>query len=205
MLSDVKLRCGYILIIKEKMKLGETAKIRLLIFLLSAFSISFTSGIVKSQTDEQSSIQSNLSDEVKIMADKSVKRNFFQRLFGIPATKKPKNPDCWNYSGGKLTVILNKAPELSNKGGAIQIEGGNLTERVLIIHGDGGQFHAFHNKCGHGGRRLDPVPGGLTVQCCSVGKSTYDYNGKVLSGSSKEPIKVYPVALEEGNLIIALE
>ncbi|MBZ0264803.1 Rieske 2Fe-2S domain-containing protein [bacterium] len=126
----------------------------------------------------------------------------FQRFAGKPATKLPKSNDCWSFKGNKLTIDLAKFPDLSIKGTALRCEGEDLTDPVLVIHGDDGKFHAFRNKCTHGERRMDPVPGGFTVQCCSVGKSTFDYDGHVLKGSADKPIIVYPVELMDDNKLI---
>ena len=139
------------------------------------------------------------------MHEKTLKRSFFQRLFGKPATQPPKDKECWTFTDGKVIVDLSRAPELSETGGAIRLEGNEIPERVLVIHGDDGNYYAFSNKCKHGGRRLDPVPCAGTVQCCSIGKSTYDYSGKVLSGSAKEDIIIYPVKFDDGKLIIEIK
>jgi nitrite reductase/ring-hydroxylating ferredoxin subunit len=126
----------------------------------------------------------------------------FKRIFGICATQVPANSGCWSYSGGKLEVNLDKAPELSQKGGAIRLEGPSLPKRVLVVHGRDGEFHAFPNRCTHiGHRRIDPVPGEDKIRCCSVGKSTFDYSGKLLSGSAKESLE--PLALEsDGSKLV---
>ena len=136
--------------------------------------------------------------------DKMLKRGFFNRLFGKPATGEPQDPDCWRYEENNIIIDLGKAQELSKPGGAIRLEDIKIPQRVVVIHGDDGKFHAFQNKCQHAGRRIDPVPGALTVQCCSVNKVTYDYNGKVLKGPAKEPLKVFPVELKEEELIISI-
>ena len=76
------------------------------------------------------------------------------------------------------------------------MEGWGLPLRVLVIRGDDGKFHAFHNRCTHiGHRRLDPVSGTGTVQCCSVGKSTYTYDGKKVYGPPSGHIKTFTVAV----------
>jgi len=154
---------------------------------------------------EDKSIKEQEDVEMEVDMKKDSKRNFFQRLFGKPVTKPPQNDGCWSFSDDVLLIQLDKAPELSNPGGGIRIEGETLPFRVLVIHGDDGQYHAFRNVCTHGKRCLDPVPGGGTVQCCSVGKSTFDYDGKVLRGSAKENIVVYPVKEENGKLIVTLK
>lgn len=133
-----------------------------------------------------------------------LKRNIFQRLFGICATAKPSDDGCWAYENGSVTVDLARAPELAQTDGALRLEGKNLPVRVLVVRGDGDTWHAFKNRCAHVGRRLDPIPGTGQVQCCSVGKSTYDAHGNVLGGSAKKGIGTFPVAVEGGRLVITL-
>jgi nitrite reductase/ring-hydroxylating ferredoxin subunit len=122
-----------------------------------------------------------------------LKRNLLQRLFGISVTKPPGDQGCWSYAERKVILDLDRVPELRQRGGAVRLEGKNLPERVLVIHGDDGEFHVFRNRCKHMGRRLDPVPGTRSVQCCSVGKSTYDYGGTVQYGPAKESVETLPV------------
>ena len=131
--------------------------------------------------------------------------SIFKRLFGICATRLPANSGCWTYAGGKLEVILDKAPELSQKGGAVRLEGPSLPKRVLVVHGQDGAFHAFPNRCTHiGHRRIDPLPGDDKIRCCSVGKSIFEYSGKLISGSAKESLE--PLALESdgSKLVISI-
>lgn len=137
---------------------------------------------------------------------KFVKRSFLQRLFGTPATPKPSNPDGWTYSDGKLSIDLKKTKELKKPGGAIRFEGGDLPARVLVVFGKDKQYRAYKNRCTHiGHRRLDPVPGTDTVQCCSVNKSTYDAGGNKIYGPAPKPITVYATKMEKNRLVVTLE
>lgn len=134
-----------------------------------------------------------------------LKRGFFQRLFGIPATRRPSDPLSWRFEGGRVTIDLARAPELKSPGGALRLEGGGLPLRVLVVHGDDGAFHAFQNRCSHiGHRRLDPVPGTKTLQCCSVGRSTYTYDGEKIYGPPTGPIQTLAVTREGDRLIVSL-
>lgn len=136
---------------------------------------------------------------------KILKRSFFQRLLGISETQKPEVDDCWNYAEGKLTIDLSKALKLKTPGGAIRFESKNLPKRVLVVCGEDGDYHAFHNRCTHlGHRRLDPVPGTNTVQCCSMNKSTYDSGGNRIYGPAPHPIKRYPVEKNQDKLIVMI-
>jgi len=135
---------------------------------------------------------------------KKLKRNIFQRILGKCITQEPEDDGCCVFSGGKVVIDLNRAPELDQPGGAIRLEGNNLPERILVVRGDDGKYRAFCNRCSHAGRRLDPVPGTETVQCCSMGVSTFDYEGKVLAGSAKKPVTVYPVNVENKKLTVSI-
>ena len=72
------------------------------------------------------------------------------------------------------------------------------------MHGEDGEYYAFKNRCTHAKRRLDPVSGTPNVQCCSVGKSTFEYDGKVVSGSAKKNLTIYSITVEDGKLVIGL-
>ena len=112
------------------------------------------------------------------MTVKFLQRSIWQRIFGISATDKPQDERGWRYESGQLTISLDRIPELTRSGTAVRFEGKSLPVRVLVVFGEDKQYQAFHNRCTHlGHRRLDYVPGTETVQCCSVNKSTYTFNG----------------------------
>jgi len=138
------------------------------------------------------------------MAAKPLHRNFFQRILGICATPPPQDHECWTHRNGTVVIDLERATELSSPDSAVRLEGKDLSKRLLVLHGGDGAFHAYCNKCGHGGRRLDPVPDGDSVQCCSVGKTTYDYSGNVISGPAKKALVSFPVKQEGTKLVISL-
>ena len=136
---------------------------------------------------------------------KFLKRSFLQRLLGKSATTEPGIEGSWNYADGTLTIDLGKALELKIPGGAMRFEGKNLPKRVLVVHTENGEYRAFHNRCTHlGHRRLDPVPGTDTVQCCSLNKSTYDSGGNKIFGPAPHPIPRYPVKKEQEFLIVSM-
>lgn len=135
------------------------------------------------------------------MKVKKLKRTFFQRLMGRPATPLPDNNDFWTLDDGKITVDLEQAPGLGVPGGAVRLEG-KIPDRILVVHCEDGQYRAYENKCTHGGRCLDPVPGTATVQCCSIMTSTFDCDGHKLAGAAKGDLKTWPVTVEGNRLFI---
>ncbi len=102
---------------------------------------------------------------------------------------------------------LAKLPELVNLGGAVRIEGDILPDPILIVLGEDDNYYAFKNACTHAGRMIDPATGTMTLKCSSItckNPSTFDYQGKVLSGLAKGPLTRYPVSMEGEKLIITL-
>ena len=117
----------------------------------------------------------------------------------------PAIQTAWDLSGGKIEIQLDRAPELAKKGGAIRLEGKGFPEKVLVIHGHDGEFHAFKNRCTHAGRRIDPFGANEQIRCCSVSKSTFDYSGKLLSGPAKGPLTSFQVNRQNGKLTVYLK
>jgi len=138
------------------------------------------------------------------MGNRRLKRNVFQRLFGIPATGKPKDKNCWDYSDGLVSLDMDRVPELREAWGAIRLESEDMPRRILLVRGEGDTFYALDNCCKHGKRRLDPVSGENQVQCCSLGKSTYGLDGTLISGPAEEGIAAFKVKRDRQMLTIVL-
>jgi nitrite reductase/ring-hydroxylating ferredoxin subunit len=143
--------------------------------------------------------------KVTNMGNIPLQRSFFQRLLGRCATAEPADRGCWSFSGHTVELNLTRIPELAPLGSGVRLESEALPERLLVVHGTDGQYYAFRNRCGHGGRRLDPMPDQAKVQCCSLGKTTCDYSGKVLAGAAKTELVTFVVTVEGDRLTVRLE
>lgn len=130
-----------------------------------------------------------------------MKRTFFQRILGKPATQLPPSNDFWCVEEGILKVDLNKVPEASKK--ACRIEGPSLPYKVMLANLDG-KYIAYENKCAHMGRCIDPDPEAGNFECCSVMGSKYSVDGKVLSGPAKDGLHMLEVAVENNIVSITL-
>ncbi len=130
---------------------------------------------------------------------------FFTRILGICKTKPPLHADCWSFKEGKVRIDLSKTPELAVSGGAIRLEGKALPVRVLVLASGNDCFRAFKNKCTHMGRRLDPLPDGPAIRCCSVSKSTFDENGQYISGPVQKPLTPFEVTVKPDHLEITIQ
>lgn len=127
-----------------------------------------------------------------------------KRIFGICETPLPADTTAWVMGAGKVSIELDKMPELKKPGSGVRLEGRGVNPRLLVFHGDDGQFHAIANRCTHMGRRIDVIAGTNTIQCCSVGKSTFTYEGELVGGSAKKPVNTFPVSVEDNLLTITL-
>jgi nitrite reductase/ring-hydroxylating ferredoxin subunit len=134
----------------------------------------------------------------------SGERTFWDRVMGNPITQSPQIEGAWTYAANTLTLDLSKLPEIGDLGGAVRIEGEVLPEPIVVVYGEDGNYYAFKNACTHAGRMIDPVAGTMTLECCSVSSSTFDYQGNVLSGPAEGALTSYPLVLEEEQLIISL-
>ena len=132
----------------------------------------------------------------------TLRRSPIQRLLGVPATLPPHDATGWTYVDGRIVIDLRHVPELAERSGAVRLEHPALPDHVLVVYGEDGHYHAYRNVCAHGGRRVDPIPRTFTLQCCSVGKSIYDYDGNVLSGPAHGCLQPYPVRLDRDTLTV---
>jgi len=129
---------------------------------------------------------------------------FFKALFGICATK-PLADNMWSIDEGAAKVKVGDVVELAEKGGAVYLQGKGLVKPILVVKSQSGEYLAFTNSCTHAGRRLDPMAGEDKLRCCSIGHSQFDYDGNVVSGGAKDPLKKHEVELgEDGVLIVKL-
>ena len=131
-------------------------------------------------------------------------RAISDRLLGKPLTRFPQIEGAWTYRENTLILDMSKLPELNALGSAVRIEGEILPEPILVVLGDDGNYYVFKNVCTHAGRMIDPVAGTMTLECCSVSKSTFDYQGAVLSGPAEGPLISYPLAVDGDQLVITL-
>ncbi len=127
--------------------------------------------------------------------------NFLKSVAGICRTK-PLDPSMWDVRGSKVAVAITHVPELQAPGGAVLLQGKGLRVPMLVVRKPDRGFLCVENRCTHMGRKLDPEPDGQTLRCCSVSHSTFDYQGKKLTGPAKGPIRVYPHEESEGSLLI---
>ena len=127
--------------------------------------------------------------------------NFLKSVAGICRTK-PLDPHMWEMKGSKITIEIKDVLGLEHPGAAVLLQGKGLNAPVLVVRTPDRGFLCVENRCTHMGRKLDPVPDGQTLRCCSVSHSTFDYRGNKLAGPAKGPIRVYRHEENQGRLVI---
>jgi len=126
----------------------------------------------------------------------------FARILGICDTQVPADSDSWEYRDRELQLRLDKIPELSAKGGAIRLDGKGLPFGILIIYGNDDKFHALINRCTHFEQKLDISKGRKRLKCCNFGRSTWDYDGRSISGIADDNLPVLEIRNSADNLIV---
>ena len=129
---------------------------------------------------------------------------WLKRIFGVSETPPPGNDAGWEFAGGRVRLHLEQIPEIRHPGSAVRLEGQGLPVRVLVVHGKDGRFHAFANRCTHMGRRIDILPGTDRIECCSVSKSTFDYDGRPVGGAARKPLQLFEVTASDTEVTINL-
>lgn len=130
--------------------------------------------------------------------------NALKRLFCISVTPKLTDPAGLASTPEALTIDLDRAPELESPGGALRIEGRGAPDRLIVVHGVDGRFYAFANHCACSGFRIDPVPGEPKMRCCTLGQSTFDYEGRSQSERLEHSLTTYPVTRDGSTLRVDL-
>jgi nitrite reductase/ring-hydroxylating ferredoxin subunit len=127
----------------------------------------------------------------------------FKSILGICETK-PLASQFWDTEDGVVRVKMGSVAELSSKGGAVYLAGKGLDVPILIVRTEDDRYLAFGNKCTHGGRKIDHRPEESKLRCCSIGHSTFDYDGNVIRGIAKKPLRKYETEISEGDLLVKL-
>ena len=129
---------------------------------------------------------------------------FAKAVRGICETK-PLSQDLWRLEGDTVRVKLSGKSAIIAKGGGTYLQDKGLTRPILVVRTDDDKYLAFTNRCTHvGHRRIDPVPGQKTLRCCSVFHSTFDYEGKRLSGPARKPLTRHETSFDKDDLLIKL-
>ena len=129
---------------------------------------------------------------------------FIKALMGICETK-PLDPALWTVEGDKARLQVVGRAEVLPKGGGVYIQGLGLDRPLLVIRTEDDNYLAFTNRCTHiGHRKLDHLPEGRMLRCCSLFHSTFDYDGRRVSGPATEALTRHQVSVDGTELVVKL-
>lgn len=128
---------------------------------------------------------------------------FFKALLGICETK-PLDPALWSVDGETAKLKIVQKSDVLPKGGGVYVQGRGLKRPLLVIRTQEDNYLAFTNSCPHGHRKIDHVPDSQILKCCSVMHSTFDYEGKRLSGPAKDGLIRHTVTIDGADLLVKL-
>lgn len=110
--------------------------------------------------------------------------------------------DAYTIKGETVEVTLAEVPSLSQVGGAATIVDDALPSYLIIVQPEAGEFVVASSRCTHRGMALGYQHETKEFQCSSGGGSKYNLDGSVAKGPAQEQLKIYPVSIEGGVLII---
>jgi len=79
------------------------------------------------------------------------------------------------------------------------VSGPNDEYRIFVMKKSETEFEALQLKCTHRGHSVNMEE---TKLHCPLHGSEFDFDGNVIHGPAKEPLRKYPVTIENGNALI---
>jgi Rieske Fe-S protein len=110
--------------------------------------------------------------------------------------------DAYTIKGETVEVTLAEVPALSQVGGAATIVDDTLPSYLIIVQPEAGEFVVASSRCTHRGMALSYQHNTKEFQCSSGGGSKFKLDGSVTKGPAENRLRIYPVSIEDGILII---
>lgn len=110
---------------------------------------------------------------------------------------------AYYIEGGKVSVMLEKVPELSRVGGSAAIVNDSEQVYLVIARTAENEYVVASSQCTHRGRPLVYDHKAKIFRCASR-KSVYRLDGSIEKGPTDIPLSTYKSRLHQGRLTIAL-
>jgi Rieske Fe-S protein len=104
--------------------------------------------------------------------------------------------------GPIVQLSLEKSPHLASVGGSGKIIDTELGDSLIIVRTADTEYVANSIKCTHRGVEVEYHHDKTKFKCASLGGSEFALDGSRLSGFAKDPLKTYPISVEQGVLTI---
>jgi cytochrome b6-f complex iron-sulfur subunit len=103
-----------------------------------------------------------------------------------------------SLEGGRIDVgPADKLPV----GGQLSVTAPELDDKILVARVSTEQLHAVSIRCTHFGSEVNLVASEKRFRCNSHG-SQFGYDGSVIEGPAKEPLKTYEVIEQDGRILV---
>jgi nitrite reductase/ring-hydroxylating ferredoxin subunit len=112
--------------------------------------------------------------------------------------------DCYQVFYEKIIVDLTKVKALDIPGHAALIIDEEKDLQIIIIRPNEHAYTALSRICTHGGNVLSYNPKRNILQCNNYNHAIFNLEGEVVKGPAEEPLHVYPIRVENTNLVITL-
>ena len=111
------------------------------------------------------------------------------------APAKNITASTYDAASNKVTVPLSA---FSSQNKAV-VNGPNDDYRIFVMKKSETEYEALQLKCTHRGHSVNMEE---TKLHCPLHGSEFDFEGNVTQGPAKEPLKRFPVTVENGNAVI---
>ena len=112
--------------------------------------------------------------------------------------------DCYQVSKKSITIDLSKVEVLDTPGYAALIADEVRNFQIIIVTPNEQDYVALSRICTHGGNVVSYNPKRNILQCNNYNHAIFSLDGQVVKGPATEPLHVYPVSVENNNLVITI-
>jgi len=125
-------------------------------------------------------------------------------ITGVGATPEIA-PDAYDVlEDERITIHLDKVPELARVGGSVKILDPDIDDSLIVVRKAEDVYLAASIECTHRGVEVEYRPDDQCFKCASLGGSRFKTDGEKIRGFASGPLKTYPVSSEGNTLVIRL-
>lgn len=115
--------------------------------------------------------------------------------------------DTYTLKEKRLTVLLDKIPELAAVGGSVKLMDPQLPTPLMLARTGDSEYHVVSLLCPHRHVEVEYQHKEKHFRCASLGHSTFNLDGSKIKGFSKQGLQSFATALDPADktrLTIAL-
>jgi nitrite reductase/ring-hydroxylating ferredoxin subunit len=102
---------------------------------------------------------------------------------------------------GRITLALGDFPQLKDVGGGLVGRASGMPDPIAVTHQEQGTFLAFTAVCSHMANTLTYNALNASLDCSRHG-SSFELDGRVITGPATEPLRLIPTAFDGAMIAI---